>query len=126
KLTQDYRRSDRTCAQHQVERWCARSNCCAVSCRGLCRRGNGEATCVHSHCCRISGGSSLHVCDVPGILALERLVEVKDVREVVARILWLTDEQAKIDQGKDNVSNVTGATHTPMIEHHARCEAETL
>src|SRR5690606_16924142 len=34
--------------------------------------------------------------------------------------------QAKIDQGKDNVSNVTGATHTPMIEHHARCEAETL
>jgi hypothetical protein len=56
---------------------------------------------------------------LPRIVALERLVEAKDVRKIEARIGGLADEQPEVDQREDNITNVGGGADSPMIEDEA-------
>jgi DnaK suppressor protein len=44
---------------------------------------------------------------LPRIVALERLVEAKDVHKIEARIGWLADEQSEVDQREYDVPDVS-------------------
>src|SRR4051794_22289433 len=62
----------------------------------------------------------------PGVIAPERLVEIEDVLEVLARVVGLTQQQAELDEREDDVSNVTGSANAPLLEDEARHDAEAL
>ena len=60
---------------------------------------------------------ALNARDTPRILAFECLLEIEYLAEIIARILGLADEEAKVDQGEHNVADVAGAFYAPMFEH---------
>src|ERR1700719_87423 len=57
---------------------------------------------------------------VPGIIAVERVLEVEHAGEIVARVAGLAEQQAKIHQGEHDVPEVGGGCDAPVLEHHPR------
>lgn len=55
----------------------------------------------------------------PWIVTLERLIETEDIGEIEPGISGLTDEQPEVDEGEDDISDVGGRAHSPMVEHQA-------
>src|SRR3954462_14924865 len=62
----------------------------------------------------------------PGIVALERLVEVEDGDELVARVRRLTHEQLELDQREDDVADVARGVDPPALETEPRQHAEAI
>src|SRR6185437_1629732 len=62
----------------------------------------------------------------PGVLPVEGLVEIEDVAELIARIRWLADEQAEVHEREDDVAQIRGGDHTPVLEHKPGHHAKTL
>ena len=57
---------------------------------------------------------------------LEGLVEAEHIREIEARIGRLTDQKAEVDEGEDDVANVGGGAHAPVIEDQSRHDAVAI
>ena len=62
----------------------------------------------------------------PGVVALERLVEVEDPEELIARIGRLAHEQLELDEGEHDVADVGGAANAPVLQHDPRQNPKTL
>src|SRR6478752_7214972 len=62
----------------------------------------------------------------PGIVALERLVEIEDFRELVPRVRRLTHEQLELDQREDDVADVARVVDPPVLEDEPRQHAEAV
>src|SRR4029079_11875858 len=60
---------------------------------------------------------------VPGVVALECPVEVEDVDELVAGVLWLAEEKSQIDETEHDVTDIGRRRNSPVLEndlgHHA-------
>src|ERR1035437_767103 len=57
---------------------------------------------------------------VPGIVAVERVPEIEDAREILPRVGRLAQQQAEVDEREDDVPEVGGRSDAPVLEHHAR------
>src|SRR5262245_26603849 len=55
----------------------------------------------------------------PRIVALERAVEIENIREFVFRVGRLADQQPELDQREHDIADVTGALDAPVLEYHA-------
>src|ERR1035437_7773818 len=63
---------------------------------------------------------------VPGVVAVERVPEVEDVREILSRVGRLAQQQAEVDEREDDVSELRGRGDAPVLEHHPREHSVTL
>src|SRR5579863_813078 len=57
---------------------------------------------------------------VPGIILLERFVEIEDRQEIVARVGGLADQEIQLHQGEDDIAQIGRRVHTPVIQHETR------
>src|ERR1041385_3389811 len=62
----------------------------------------------------------------PGILPLERLIELEDVEELVARVGRLAHQQAEIHEREDHVAKVRRGFDSPALENQTRHDPEAL
>src|SRR5260221_3853695 len=62
----------------------------------------------------------------PRIVALERLIEVEDFAELVPRVRRLAHQQLEIHEREDDVAEVCGRVHAPVIKDEARHDAEAV
>src|SRR5712691_2062926 len=62
----------------------------------------------------------------PGVLALERLIEVEYLDKLISRVGGLAHEQAQIDKREYDVSNISAAVDAPMIEDDPRHDPKAL
>ena len=62
----------------------------------------------------------------PRIFALEGAIELEDVDEVLARIAWLAQQEAKVHQREDDVADVGCRANAPVVEHEPRRDAIPL
>src|SRR5690606_4469130 len=53
---------------------------------------------------------------VPGILAVEGLLKVEDMEEIVPGIGWLADQQPQIHQGKNEITDVCALVQAPVLQ----------
>src|SRR5215211_3495835 len=75
---------------------------------------------------QVGRGASDAMRPIPRVVALERLLELEHADELVARVAREADEKAEVDEGEDDVAEVGGAAHAPVLEHDAREDAEPL
>jgi hypothetical protein len=57
---------------------------------------------------------------VPGIVALERAIEIENVDEVVLGIRRLADQETELDECEHDITDVTGTANAPVFQHDAR------
>src|SRR5438067_2522363 len=62
----------------------------------------------------------------PGIVALERLIEVEHSQELVARVRGLAHEQLELDQREHHVADVERVVNPPALEDEPREDAEAI
>lgn len=63
---------------------------------------------------------------VPGIIAVERLLEIEDAHEILLGVVRLLHQQPDIDEGEDDLAEVGRVADTPVREHLARDDAVAL
>src|SRR5581483_3645505 len=63
---------------------------------------------------------------VPGIILLERFVEIEDRQEIVARVGRLTDQEVQLDEREDDIAEIRRRSHAPVIQHEARQHAKAV
>src|SRR5690606_35151739 len=57
------------------------------------------------------------MCAVPGIVSLESRAEVEYVREIIACVRRLADEQAELHEGEHDVTDVRTRSEPPVLQH---------
>jgi len=75
---------------------------------------------------RERGGASQRARAVPGVVPLERGVEVVHADEVLPGVVRLGREEAQLDHREHHVAHVLGAADAPVLQHLAREHAEPL
>src|SRR5688572_16760564 len=75
---------------------------------------------------RLQPAASASDAGAPRIVAAERLIEAKDVVEVVERIVRLTQQHPEVHQREHDVPDIRGRTDSPMLENEARHHPEAL
>ncbi len=62
----------------------------------------------------------------PRIFALEGLIEIEHVGELVAGVRRLAHEQSELDERKDRIAEIGRARHAPTLEDDARHDAKPV
>ena len=62
----------------------------------------------------------------PGVRTIEGGVEIEDPLEIPSAIRRLAHEQAELNHGEDNVPDVFGTAHAPVLQHEACRHPEAL
>src|SRR6185295_16708659 len=62
----------------------------------------------------------------PRVLAIERLIEVEDAGELLARVGRLAHEKAEVDEREHDVAEIRSTLDSPALEDEARHDAEAV
>src|SRR4051794_15257391 len=62
----------------------------------------------------------------PRVVARKGLIEVEDAGELVAGIGGLAHQQLEVHEREDNIADVRGGAHAPVLEDEAGHHAEAL
>src|SRR5688500_7440634 len=62
----------------------------------------------------------------PRIVALERVVESEDIREIETGVGGLADEEPQVHEGEHDISDVGRRAYAPVLEHQTRHDAIAL
>lgn len=73
-----------------------------------------------------SGGTSGALDVRPWILALESVLEVKDVGEVILRVMRLAEQQAGVNEREDDSTDIRRASDSPVREYQTGHDAITV
>ncbi len=98
----------------------------ATKMSGMLCPGTGAIGCSGSGAAARPADRSSGELRAPRIVAFERLIEVEDFAEFVSCVRRLAHQQLEIHEREDDVAEVRGGVHTPVIQHETRHDAEAV